>query len=277
MESGFEPEWEFPDVKNVIRGKASSLTRFEKLPDIGNIPQTKMTYFGHFDLSGNLPKKAIKKAIPGGLMPVERLRRKLDKTFEIDQANQRAYLDKMDDYLKDSYSITETAQINSSLGRLHEFDELTNKKFIPSETPYMSSEIAYKKGDRSIFGKATAIVRANPRNIIAYQWDFLSRKSRKATTLNKKVIEEPNGHNRLLYLEQVVPSPLSNRDLVLRYLWKKLDADYENYVFVIADAIHDDYPENKLVRARFPCTIVLTQLRDQETQVVSNMNRNMNF
>ena len=97
----------------------------------------------------------------------------------------------------------------------------------------------------------------------------MSRHSQTAETINKKILEEPNSHNKLVYMEKVIPKPFNNRDLVMRLLWKKLDDTNKNYVFVITPDIHIDYPANRsdITRANFSNTTKLSQLHEQETAV----------
>ena len=97
----------------------------------------------------------------------------------------------------------------------------------------------------------------------------MARHSQKRDTINKRTIQKVNDHNMLAYLIKVIPKPLFNRDFLNRMVWQKLEEGTNSYVFVATPESHDDYPENKgeLIRARYPITMMLTQLQKNETKV----------
>ena len=87
------------------------------------------------------------------------------------------------------YSDKEEAQIKNSLAKLEQFNKLPNREKVPSASPLATSEVARMKGERDAFGRASSIIRANPEQIIAFQWDIMARHSQKQDTISKKIIE----------------------------------------------------------------------------------------
>ena len=66
------------------------------------------------------------------------------------------------------------------------------------ESPMITAKIAYKGGDSQAWGWASAVVRATPKEILAYSWNTLSRANRSVDDLLRAIDEAPNHHNQLV-------------------------------------------------------------------------------
>jgi len=133
----------------------------------GNMPRTLVTYFAQVKLGGLIPQKFVDSQISTNLMMLSEMRKRFDKSLDIDCASRAAIVSKIKQNQGD-YSGDETAQIDKGLAGLLEFEKLPNKKKVESASPLSISEIAKKDGDKNAFGKASAIIRANLQEIIAY-------------------------------------------------------------------------------------------------------------
>ena len=254
-----------PSNFKFIRATMHSMLLFERLEAVGGLPRTKVIYWAQVNLGGSIPKTFVNMQVANNLMHLSEMRMFFDKSALIDQASRDSIVLKMRE--NQDYTIPEQKQIDDGLSKLTEFDSLPNKNNVGSASPLAKSEVAQKDGERNAYGKVSTVIRASPEQIIAYQMDFMAGHLRKAETINKRIIEEPNSHNKLVYMIKVIPGPVSNRDLVMRFVWKKIGDGC--YAFVINDEIHDNFPANKgdLIRALYPTTLKLNALGDDETAI----------
>ena len=98
--------------------------------------------------------------------------------------------------------------------------------------------------------------------------------------MNKHVIEEVNNHNKLVYLVKVLPDPIANRDILARYLWKAITGKgLETYLLVVnpEEDARFQVNEGKLVRGKYPISIKLARLSDDETKVEYLMSLDFGF
>jgi hypothetical protein len=167
----------------------------------------------------------------------------------------------------DEYTEEENDAIAEGLAHFARFDDEANAKAVKSISPLCQNEIAQTKNDRLAWGRSRIEMRGRPEDILSYQWDFLARHLIKPDTIEKKVVERVNEHNIVVHMVKVIPNPLADRELVMRFLWKKLSED--SFVFVIDPTSHKDYPlnEEKRVRAKFPTVVKLTRSGEDKTRV----------
>ena len=189
-----------------------------------------------------------------------------------------------------AYNSEETLQIEDGLARHKAFTSLVNRKTVPSTSPLTSLEIAHKEGDINPFGRISITVRATPQEILAYQWDSDAQHSRAADTINKKLIEEPNDHNkRISQTRLMLNKTVNNRIFLTRFLWKELDSISSNnksYVFVTTPeieavantpdvsqdrgrrlALRNTFRTNKPTKARYNSTTKITGFQSCVTKV----------
>ena len=286
-----------------VRATAIALLIFEKLEVSGDCPRTKVTYWNQVNLGGLIPLSFVNSNISSNLMHLSEMRIHFDKSSDIDGASRDAIFAKMQ--RSQEYSREEETQIKNGMARLTAFDKLPNKKKVESVSPLVTLEIAQKDGERNAFGKASTVVRASAQQVIAYQWDWMARHFQNSDTTNRQLIEEPdilNSHNKLVYAIEVLPRPFTSRVFLNRLVWKKLQGS--SYVLDMTSASHPAHPDeneveeqargswnlrgtlpvgsasnllskrssadgssSKLIRARFPATIRMTESKDDETVV----------
>ena len=75
-----------------IRVSATTMWRFEKLPARVGIPQTRVTYSFQADPKGLIPKRYLNFGIASRLISVSKLRKKFDKSLEIDKAKRKSLI-----------------------------------------------------------------------------------------------------------------------------------------------------------------------------------------
>ena len=290
-----EDELLAPRSTEFVRAESFSLLTFEKmeaLEVVGNIfPRTKVTFMGQNSLGGNIPVNFVDRHFRKFLKHIGEMRMKFDRSLEIDGTNRAAFVaNSMGD--QGSYSDLEVSQINQGVANLAMFNNLPNRKQIPSASRLSKYEIVRKKSETNAYGKASTVVRASPQQIIAYQFDFMARHLQKSDMINARVVKKVNNHNKLVYMEKVMPNPTLNREFLMRFVWQKRDEKGGRYVFVITpgndesnelDGIRSYSSDSNLlnfalrrnfksqvrerVKARYLATVKLTRLRNEETSV----------
>ena len=256
-----------PSNSRFVRATMYALLIFERLEVDGEIPRTKVIYYAQANLGGHIPKAFVNSQTSGLLMHMGTTRNRFHRSLEIDKIRRDATVASFHRH-DVGYPKVENDQIEASLASLQMFDMLPNKKKVDSVS---SAKLATgrNEGERSAFWRSSAIIRASPQQILAYHWNFMARHLEDANMIDKHVIQEVNDHNKLVHMIQVITNPVADRELVSRFLWKKLDNTGKNIVFVVAPATHENYNENSvdMIPARFSTTVKLAELREGETEM----------
>ena len=282
--------------------------RLRKLPSIRNVEQTKAEFCFQPNLARHIGERSEdchNQVCLHFLRSVEKNRarmlrmERLDKMLEVDCAHRDAYVLQM---WRSNEEITPQSRsmIKNGLRQFEKFYALENREKIASASPLVTVEIAHKKGETSVLGLASAVIRASPQQIIAYQFDVLARHLQDDHIIDKSIIEATN-RQQLVRMVEVLPMPFHKREFLMRFLWHKLDDEGGNYAIHINPEAHDLYPEStavnegsirgsirgsvasakdyllrssqgsavgdRLVRAHYSSTIKLAKLRLSETKV----------
>jgi hypothetical protein len=255
----------YPINPKYVRAKASPYLRYEKLEPVGGVPRTRVTYFQGIDLGGAIPVWLMNKGAAGQLMKLHAIRMRFDRSLDIDFATRARIVEKIMGH-NDAYSADEDRAVAGGMARFGIFasnNVRVNK--VDAVSPLCQNEISHIQGDRLGWGRSKVTVRACLEDILAYHWDFMARHLANPHTIEKELVEEVNAHNIVVHAVKVLPEPFSDRDLVMRWMWKKLDEN--TFIFVIEPVSHAKYPENKRVRARFPAVIKLRRAGVDKTRV----------
>ena len=70
--------------KGYVRASSGAFWKYERLPEVRGIPQTKVTYIQQADLKGFIPSFIVNSKIVGQLSYLSKMRKKFDKSLEID-------------------------------------------------------------------------------------------------------------------------------------------------------------------------------------------------
>ena len=117
---------EIYDEKNVT-GSVHTLLRCETLENFLNVPQTKVTYVQHADLSGLIPVSILNLSAVGNLMFLSNLRNQFDKSVEIDKEERDKFVDVMKSN-EEVYSEEEVNLISVGIDVLSSYDTIGKKK-----------------------------------------------------------------------------------------------------------------------------------------------------
>jgi hypothetical protein len=269
----------FPEDPRYVRAINNVIWKYNKLLPVNGTAQTQLTTIQHMDLGGAIPKFALNGQAVDHLMRMSVLRNMFDRTADIDGASRASIVDMIERHAA-PYTEQENAIIDSGLAHFDRFQVEGNVEEVKTISPLSQNELAQVKGDRLAWGRSRITERTTPEDALAYQWDFMARHLAKADTIEKEVLEEANEHNKIVHMVKVIPKPFRDRELVMRFVWKKLDDD--TFVFVIEPTSHEKYPEGAIrrgslsgltadkgerARARFPTVVKFTRAGTGLTKV----------
>ena len=182
----------------VVAASVRTLMRFERLPPIGTVPQTKCIYFTQADIGGKVPVKAVNGAVLGQLMYLSKVRTFFDQSPEIDLEKRIDFVNMVEDDDEQDYSDKENELVEAGLVQLADFEADTKKQSVTSNSPQVTFELGHDLVNKLPLGRAKAIIRAPIRDILAYQWQTKSRAFRKVDTIEKSYFgDASNYHHRV--------------------------------------------------------------------------------
>jgi hypothetical protein len=98
-----------------------------------------------------------------------------------------------------------------------------------------------------------------PIDVLAFLWDVHRRSAEKKDTVRKST-EKISGHHQLVYVRKAAPNPLTDRDYLGDFIWRKIN---RGFVLVNADGESPRHPLCKdCVRASYPSALKIKQLGD---------------
>jgi len=162
---------------------AATTWLFESLPCIGSTPQTRCTFITQNDLSGVIPTFFINAIAPQqAAKPVISLRKKFDRSREIDAYNRSQIAERMR-MLEASSTVTfdESFEVKQGMAKVSGRDN----------TLLQIGKRAGSNGE----GRTTVMVRADLEETAAFFWDFTSRANLSLSGESERVAEEERGGN----------------------------------------------------------------------------------
>jgi hypothetical protein len=237
------------EEKGSVTARYTALLSYDRLPPIGNVAQTKVSLRVHANMGGLIPPAFVNTGGVNQMMHLSRMRMKFDRSAFIDAASRTKIVEAVKSHA-DEYSEEENRTVNESLSLFDRFNKEGDTNPVTSISPLCKNAISQIANERLAWGRSRVQVMATPEDVLAFQWDFLARHLTKADTIDKEVVGEINGHTKIIHMVQVIQNPIANRELVLQYLWKKLDKD--TFVLIIKPVSHEKYPENESRRSFVP-------------------------
>ena len=182
-----------------VRASVYSLWKFQKLPHLRGVPQTRVVFYGQADPKGIIPKTIVNLMIAfnlGGSLAC--MRKKFDKSFKIERAiraNLTTQIERMlvKDEAAESASKTFDELFESRSGR-----KITNIGFGLAK--------AWSKIEKSMsWGQISVPIRATLEEVAAFFWHFDSRASTEMSgDLERKIEYAPVGSSDIEVLQAKV-------------------------------------------------------------------------
>ena len=260
---------DYPTTANFVRASFTVYNLYERLEAVGDaVPQTRATWTQQFDWGGVVPKSAVTRAGPKHLARLSAMRKKFDKSLEIDAATRRKNVRRIEEH-RDAYSKEEDEALKEGEADFDLFENEKAKK-LKMRSPLTKAKIAFKRGSRSGWGWSSTVVRASPEEVLAHMWDRTGRGKRHEDDLEKTIDEEANGHSQLVYFKKRTPIVIANRDFLGRALWKKLAEG--RFLLVARPAESEKRPNtdalsSKVVRGKYLSAVKITRINVNETRL----------
>jgi len=220
-----------PPNPSHVRGSTTIYWLYEKLPAVGTIPQTRVTYMQQVDLKGSIPKMVVMKSSVSFLMHLSTMRDRFDQSSKIDGAKRRQHIELIEKH-GDPYSEAETKLLEEGQQHFRVFNRMKMKN-LEMASPLATGKIAFEEGDKRAWGWATTTVRASTDEVLAFIWDTLRRSAHTESYLERSVDEHSNGHNKLIYVKKRMPKIVADREFLGRVVWRK---EADGFIFVNAPA-----------------------------------------
>jgi len=214
------------------------------------------------DLGGLIPNSVVNGQAANELMCLSRMRKRFDKSMEVDGAIRALNVEMILGHGGVEYSEEENRILAEGQRNFTDFQDMKVKS-LEMASPLATAEIAFKKKDSHAWGFAKTTVRARPEEVLAFLWDTMRRSAQREDDLEKSVEERINGHNMLMYNKKRSPKIIADRDFLHRAVWKK---EGEGFVFVTSPEESDAKPiTDGVVRGKYPSAMKIKRKNDKET------------
>ena len=220
-----------------------------------------MTRTHQVDLGGLIPKSVVNDQAANQLMCLSRMRKRFDKSLEVDGATRALNVEMILGHDGVVYSEEENRILAEGEQHFTDFQKMKAKS-LEMVSPLTTAKIAYNSGDRHAWGYSMTTVRASPEEVLAFLWDTMRRSAQREDDLEKIVEEQANGHNMLVYNKKRTPKIIADRDFLGRVVWKEGDG------FLLVTSPEESYARPIMVgvvRAKYPSTMRIKRKNDTET------------
>ena len=260
------PHDQFPPQLDYVQASSQAIHRYEVLPPLNDVPQTRVTWTQMVDMAGYIPHSFINTKVVSTLLTLSKLRVEFDRSMEIDQTNRQNYATSIR-RRKQAYTSEEDKFIADGVGYFTTFEaEKTTREVTLLNTMTRAKTTAYK-GHHHQWGWASSTVMASSDEVLAYIYDVCKRSGKAASEIGLTVYRNENGHSQSVYVRKIMPlSILSDRDSVIKYVWK--EDRPRSYMHVCGPTTHPDHPVTAdCVRIEFFSATRITYVKQGETNV----------
>ncbi|GMH84542.1 hypothetical protein TrVE_jg1457 [Triparma verrucosa] len=205
--------------KDNVRASSGSFWKYERLPEVRDIPQTRVTYVQQADLKGFIPKFLINAKIVGILMYLSQMRKKFDNSLEIDEVRRSAVVELLK---AEAFNGTEALAQFESL-----YDERPGWERPQRGFGKADSMVLVESATGQAWGRTILKFRASVEEAAAYFWDFGSRANMEASGDIERALEEGEEgetFNKIVRRRQRVGLPIS-RTFTSALALKRVDSN----------------------------------------------------
>jgi hypothetical protein len=156
---------DFPKRKEYLRASSTVVVKYKQEAEVGEIPQTKVTWTQQVDLGGRIPKRAQNQQGVGQLMYLSTMRKRFDKSLAMDAASNLRVLTMIQNH-DGNYSEREEEILEEGQKMLALFEQQKSKE-LKMSSPTTQAKMAFKDGQSHAYGWSSAVVRASPAQVRA--------------------------------------------------------------------------------------------------------------
>jgi len=213
-----------------VRGSASVVWKYEELPPIADIPQTKVTWTQKLDIGGSVPRWIVDKGVVNQLMYISRIRSHFDHIYEIDRGSRESTLQTLVGHTdqQNQYEEVELNILADGAKWIEKFDADPGKVKIDLGNPTVTAELLAHdfEEDSKAWGCSEMTVRGRKFEVLAYLWNSDARCRWTDPDVERRVLETNNPHNRVTYRRIKLSGNLGvslkqHCELVERSIWRK--------------------------------------------------------
>ena len=230
----------------------------------GVFPQTKVDM--HFTLGAKHSTLSEEELALAATRHLSEMRLCFDKSLEIDSRGVAQFVDRASKK-REVYSEVETDILEGGLTMFANFKKSRSKLLSTTSPSYIARGAVASYGEKG-WGLSTGIVRARDIDIMAYIDDKVSRNNvamNSEDDLERAVIERPNDHNQLLYVQKKTPAIIADRDFLGRVLWRAEVG--EGYLQAVRPEENGKRPTpHGVVRGKYPSAVKITKIGVKESK-----------
>ena len=218
------------DKRRYVRGSSSVIWKYEELPPIADIPQTKVTWTQNIELGGVVPRWIVDKGVVNQLMYLSRIRSHFDQIYEVDRGGRESTLQTLIQHTnqKPQYEKEELNILADGATWIQKFDTDPEKVKVDMGNPTVTAEILARdfEEDSNTWGCSEMTVRGHKFEVLAYIWNSDARCRWTDQDVERKVLDTKSPHNRVTYRRIKLNGRLGvslkhHRELVMRSVWRK--------------------------------------------------------
>jgi hypothetical protein len=250
---------DFSANSKYVRGSSAIFWKFERLPRLAGVEQTRSTWTQQVDLKGFIPKAAVDSNVVSQLAYMSLTRKQFDKSLEIDADNRARTVEMIENHSA-AYSAEENKAIDAELENAALFKNGKVKKS-KALSPTIENSVVFKPGERLGVGRSETTVRATKEQVLSFIWDVSARCRWSDSDMERSVLATKNDHHYIGYTckrgSHGAGLKLLPREGVSTALWRR-----ENdgaLVFVGVPTEHDlaEPKPSMRVRAKMPTSFTI--------------------
>jgi hypothetical protein len=160
---------EFPESRAFVRPSILSLSKFERLPPVSGVPQTRFTHAiqADFKLSALTSPLFLKRLLVDQLMSVCEARDYFDQSVKIEMASRAALRDEL--RIRAKYSAEQTEILKRGATAFGLFERARGKTTKVRGPPSVSQELLFTSDSSLAWGRSIGLVAADKEDLIAYE------------------------------------------------------------------------------------------------------------
>jgi hypothetical protein len=275
----YEPCEGIPEIPYKDRGwvtaKYTMQLKFQRLPPVGGIGQTRASLRVHTDVGGAIPASFVNLRGVSQLMHLSRMRHVFDKSSEIDGVNRARLVREIKDH-SEVYSDIENDIIGVGIAKAYLFRGNGTMKSVKSPSVTVKNDIAFEEATPSIkrlaVGRSETIVRATKEEVLSYMLDNGGRCRWSDLDVERSILEKMNGHRYVGYQckKSIDRAGLNirGRDGVSDVVWKRLDNGSLLYVGVPTSHHLRPQSDYEIVRAKMIVSLLIKEISPGRCKIV---------
>ncbi|GMI09905.1 hypothetical protein TrLO_g15291 [Triparma laevis f. longispina] len=153
-------------AKKYVRASSTFLWKYERLPEIKGIPQTRVTYCQQIDLKGLIPKAIVNSMVVGTLAFLTDMRNHFNRSSEIDAIRRAEIVES----IKRNYDFILAEDAMNTFEKL--FKEVKGSEQPSSSYGMAESKVYASLFGRHAWGRTSLKARATLEDVAAFLWDL---------------------------------------------------------------------------------------------------------